>query len=116
MLMLEMYHGKSLAFKDLSMSCAARILEYFLEKADSTVTLLIGIFYSNMRFFEHQERTQLDYNVCAFVEPAIKSKVLEGQFGQIQQQYSSDVQYNLIFQTEKVYRMYTIMHEFFKRH
>ena len=50
MLMLEMYHGKSLAFKDLSMSCAARILEYFLEKAESCVTLLIGISYSYMRF------------------------------------------------------------------
>ena len=58
MLMLEMYHGKSLAFKDLSMSCAARILEYFLEKSDSTVTLLIGIFDSNMRF----SGTQRQYN------------------------------------------------------
>ena len=56
MLMLEMYHGKSLAFKDLSMSCAARILDNFLEKAESTVTLLIGIFYDNMRFLGSQRQ------------------------------------------------------------
>ena len=43
MLMLELYHGKSLAFKDLSMSCAARILDYFLTKSNSKATFLIGI-------------------------------------------------------------------------
>ena len=43
MLMLELYHGKSLAFKDLSMSCAARILDYFLTQSNSKATFLIGI-------------------------------------------------------------------------
>lgn len=42
MLMMEMYHGRSMAFKDLSMTCAAQILDFFLERAESTVNLLIG--------------------------------------------------------------------------
>lgn len=45
--LLEMFHGKSKAFKDLSMSCAAQFMQHFLQKRNSRITHLIGLFLAS---------------------------------------------------------------------
>ncbi|XP_010084822.1 PREDICTED: LOW QUALITY PROTEIN: threonine synthase-like 2, partial [Pterocles gutturalis] len=39
---LELWHGVTYAFKDLSMSCTGQFLQYFLEKRQKRVTILVG--------------------------------------------------------------------------
>jgi len=40
--MLEMYHGRTMAFKDLSMCCASDFMQYFLARRNQRACLLIG--------------------------------------------------------------------------
>ncbi|XP_035673866.1 threonine synthase-like 2 isoform X1 [Branchiostoma floridae] len=39
---LELWHGATLAFKDLALSCVGQFLEYFLEKRKKHVTIVVG--------------------------------------------------------------------------
>ncbi|XP_004844607.1 threonine synthase-like 2 isoform X3 [Heterocephalus glaber] len=39
---LELWYGVTYAFKDLSLSCAAQFLQYFLEKKGKHVTIVVG--------------------------------------------------------------------------
>ncbi|KAM7369414.1 hypothetical protein PAMP_013683 [Pampus punctatissimus] len=39
---LELFHGDTLAFKDLAMSCTVRFLDYFLQKEKRRATVLVG--------------------------------------------------------------------------
>ena len=39
---LELFHGSTLAFKDLALSCVGQMLEYFLEKRKKHITILVG--------------------------------------------------------------------------
>ncbi|XP_019382110.1 PREDICTED: threonine synthase-like 2 [Gavialis gangeticus] len=39
---LELWHGVTYAFKDLSMSCTGQFLQYFLKKRKKHVTILVG--------------------------------------------------------------------------
>ncbi|XP_007254050.3 threonine synthase-like 2 [Astyanax mexicanus] len=39
---LELFHGETLAFKDLAMMCTTRFLEYFLSKESRHATILVG--------------------------------------------------------------------------
>ncbi|XP_028829754.1 threonine synthase-like 2 [Denticeps clupeoides] len=39
---LELFHGETMAFKDLAMTCTVRFLEYFLRKESSRATILVG--------------------------------------------------------------------------
>nr|XP_010328656.2 threonine synthase-like 2 isoform X3 [Saimiri boliviensis boliviensis] len=39
---LELWHGVTYAFKDLSLSCTAQFLQYFLEKKEKHVTVVVG--------------------------------------------------------------------------
>ncbi|XP_049640882.1 threonine synthase-like 2 [Suncus etruscus] len=39
---LELWHGVTFAFKDLSLSCTAQFLQYFLEKRKKHVTVVVG--------------------------------------------------------------------------
>uniref|UniRef100_A0A3Q3JY57 Threonine synthase-like 2 n=1 Tax=Monopterus albus TaxID=43700 RepID=A0A3Q3JY57_MONAL len=39
---LELFHGETLAFKDLAMTCTVHILEYFVRKENSRATILVG--------------------------------------------------------------------------
>ncbi|XP_058523632.1 threonine synthase-like 2 isoform X2 [Ochotona princeps] len=39
---LELWHGVTYAFKDLSLSCTAQFLQYFLEKRQKHVTVVVG--------------------------------------------------------------------------
>ncbi|NXG16528.1 THNS2 protein, partial [Grallaria varia] len=39
---LELWHGVTYAFKDLSLSCTGQFLQYFLEKKQKHVTVLVG--------------------------------------------------------------------------
>ncbi|XP_074053270.1 threonine synthase-like 2 isoform X2 [Macrotis lagotis] len=39
---LELWHGVTYAFKDLSMSCTGQFLQYFLEKKQKHVTIVVG--------------------------------------------------------------------------
>ncbi|XP_032033283.1 threonine synthase-like 2 isoform X8 [Hylobates moloch] len=39
---LELWHGVTYAFKDLSLSCTAQFLQYFLEKREKHVTVVVG--------------------------------------------------------------------------
>ncbi|XP_027647474.2 threonine synthase-like 2 isoform X2 [Falco biarmicus] len=39
---LELWHGVTYAFKDLSLSCTGQFLQYFLEKKQKHVTILVG--------------------------------------------------------------------------
>ncbi|XP_027716978.1 threonine synthase-like 2 [Vombatus ursinus] len=39
---LELWHGVTYAFKDLSMSCAGQFLQYFLEKRQKHITIVVG--------------------------------------------------------------------------
>ncbi|XP_044143396.1 threonine synthase-like 2 isoform X1 [Bufo gargarizans] len=39
---LEMWHGATLAFKDLAMSCVGQFLDYFLKKNNRHVNILVG--------------------------------------------------------------------------
>ncbi|NXS09247.1 THNS2 protein, partial [Neodrepanis coruscans] len=39
---LELWHGVTYAFKDLSLSCMGQFLQYFLEKKQKHVTILVG--------------------------------------------------------------------------
>ncbi|XP_037663028.1 threonine synthase-like 2 isoform X2 [Choloepus didactylus] len=39
---LELWHGPTYAFKDLSLSCTAQFLQYFLEKREKHVTVVVG--------------------------------------------------------------------------
>ncbi|KAM9212991.1 threonine synthase-like 2 isoform 2-T2 [Dugong dugon] len=40
--MLELWHGATYAFKDLSLCCTAQFLQYFLEKRERHVTVVVG--------------------------------------------------------------------------
>lgn len=39
---LELWHGVTYAFKDLSLCCTAQFLQYFLEKKEKHVTVVVG--------------------------------------------------------------------------
>ncbi|XP_069025086.1 threonine synthase-like 2 isoform X1 [Embiotoca jacksoni] len=39
---LELFHGDTLAFKDLAMTCTVRFLNYFLQKDNRRATVLVG--------------------------------------------------------------------------
>ncbi|XP_062289972.1 threonine synthase-like 2 [Scomber scombrus] len=39
---LELFHGETLAFKDLAMTCTVRFLDYFLQKEKRRATVLVG--------------------------------------------------------------------------
>uniref|UniRef100_A0A7M4DVH6 Threonine synthase N-terminal domain-containing protein n=1 Tax=Crocodylus porosus TaxID=8502 RepID=A0A7M4DVH6_CROPO len=39
---LELWHGVTYAFKDLSMSCTGQFLQYFLKKRKKHITILVG--------------------------------------------------------------------------
>ncbi|XP_034457467.1 threonine synthase-like 2 [Hippoglossus hippoglossus] len=39
---LELFHGETLAFKDLAMTCTVRFLEYFLQKENRRATVVVG--------------------------------------------------------------------------
>ncbi|CAO2605348.1 Threonine synthase-like 2, partial [Lemmus lemmus] len=39
---LELWHGATYAFKDLSLSCTAQFLQYFLQKRKKHVTIVVG--------------------------------------------------------------------------
>ncbi|KAJ8395592.1 hypothetical protein AAFF_G00030730 [Aldrovandia affinis] len=39
---LELFHGETLAFKDLAMTCTTHLLEYFLQRESSRATVLVG--------------------------------------------------------------------------
>ncbi|XP_030006831.1 threonine synthase-like 2 [Sphaeramia orbicularis] len=39
---LELFHGDTLAFKDLAMTCTVRFLDYFLQKENRRATVLVG--------------------------------------------------------------------------
>ena len=39
---LELFHGPTLAFKDLAMSCVGQLLEYFLNKRNKHITVIVG--------------------------------------------------------------------------
>lgn len=39
---LELWHGVTYAFKDLSLSCTAQFLQYFLQKRKKHVTIVVG--------------------------------------------------------------------------
>ncbi|XP_053195914.1 threonine synthase-like 2 [Scomber japonicus] len=39
---LELFHGETLAFKDLAMTCTVRFLDYFLQKEKRKATVLVG--------------------------------------------------------------------------
>lgn len=39
---LELFHGETLAFKDLAMTCTVRFLDYFLRKESRRAIVLVG--------------------------------------------------------------------------
>ena len=39
---LELFHGPTLAFKDLALTLVGRFLQYFLQKRQKHVTILVG--------------------------------------------------------------------------
>lgn len=39
---LELWHGVTYAFKDLSLSCTGQFLQYFLKKRKQHITILVG--------------------------------------------------------------------------
>lgn len=39
---LELFHGDTLAFKDLAMTCTVRFLNYFLQKENRRAIVLVG--------------------------------------------------------------------------
>ncbi|KAM3874192.1 threonine synthase-like 2 [Diretmus argenteus] len=39
---LELFHGDTMAFKDLAMTCTVRFLDYFLQKESSRAVVLVG--------------------------------------------------------------------------
>ena len=41
---LELWHGPTLAFKDLALSCVGQLVEYFLNKRQKHVTILVGMY------------------------------------------------------------------------
>lgn len=42
LLVLELFHGQTLAFKDLAMTCTVHFLNYFLQKDNCRATVLVG--------------------------------------------------------------------------
>ena len=40
---LELWHGVTYAFKDLSLCCTAQFLQYFLEKRKRHITVVVGV-------------------------------------------------------------------------
>ncbi len=41
---LELFHGPTLAFKDLALTCVGQFYEYFLEKRKKHVTVIVGMY------------------------------------------------------------------------
>ncbi|XP_048876801.1 threonine synthase-like 2 isoform X1 [Brienomyrus brachyistius] len=39
---LELFHGQTMAFKDLAMTCVARLLDYFLRREHRRATIVVG--------------------------------------------------------------------------
>lgn len=42
---LELWHGVTYAFKDLSLSCTGQFLQYFLERKQKHVNILVGEYH-----------------------------------------------------------------------
>ena len=47
---MELFHGKTWAFKDLALSCVGQFLEYFLSRKKKHVTIVVGK-YSILKSF-----------------------------------------------------------------
>lgn len=54
---LELFHGRTLAFKDLAMTCTVRFLDYFLQKEKQRATVLVGERLLPQNVFSHQRHT-----------------------------------------------------------
>ncbi len=39
---MELFHGPTLAFKDLAMSCVGQLLDFFLNKRQKHITIIVG--------------------------------------------------------------------------
>lgn len=39
---LELFHGPTLAFKDLALSCVGQFINYFLNRQQKHITVLVG--------------------------------------------------------------------------
>lgn len=42
LVLLELFHGRTLAFKDLAMTCTVSFINYFLQKEKSRATVVVG--------------------------------------------------------------------------
>lgn len=45
---LELWHGVTYAFKDLSLCCVAQFLQYFLEKRKKHITVVVGVHHGRV--------------------------------------------------------------------
>lgn len=42
LVVLELFHGRTLAFKDLAMTCTVSFINYFLQKEKRRATVVVG--------------------------------------------------------------------------
>lgn len=42
LVLLELFHGRTLAFKDLAMACTVSFINYFLQKEKRRATVVVG--------------------------------------------------------------------------
>lgn len=62
LVLLELFHGRTLAFKDLAMTCTVSFINYFLQKEKRRATVVVGECFSDKR----QKRNVLPvYTDCA---------------------------------------------------
>ena len=45
---LELWHGVTYAFKDLSLCCTAQLLQYFLKKRKRHITVVVGVHHGHV--------------------------------------------------------------------
>ena len=66
---LELWHGVTYAFKDLSLSCTAQFLQYFLEKREKHVTVVVGVFLGHERGIPECCDCRVSTYRMLFIEP-----------------------------------------------
>nr|XP_020662880.1 threonine synthase-like 2 isoform X2 [Pogona vitticeps] len=76
---LELWHGPTYAFKDLSLSCTGQFLQYFLKKRKKRVTVLVGTSGDTGSAAIESVRGKKNVDICVLLPQGLCTQVQELQ-------------------------------------